>query len=106
MKKQIAGFILGGLFGGAVISAIADENNRPTAWDYKVITENVAYNVDTLCTDALKQAATNGWEVLLGSFQSHLESLARKIAQRASGFTLSYDVQSGDSTFNLLLRHC
>jgi hypothetical protein len=64
MKKQIAGFILGMLLGGVIIFTVASDDQHPRTWDYKVVITDLKYNVYTCYTDALKQAATNGWEVV------------------------------------------
>jgi hypothetical protein len=64
MKKQISGFILGALFGGAAIFTIAADSHNPTAWDYKAVIEQLPYNQHDYYSQALNQAATNGWEIV------------------------------------------
>ena len=64
MKKQITGFILGVLFGGVAIFTIAADSHRPAPWDYKAVIEQLPYNQHDFYSDALNQAATNGWEIV------------------------------------------
>jgi hypothetical protein len=64
MKKQINGFILGMLLGGAIIFTIAADNRHPATWDYKVMDEELKYNQHDYYSEALNQAATNGWEIV------------------------------------------
>jgi hypothetical protein len=65
MKKQIVGFILGTLFGGVLIFTLGADSQRATAWEYRVMEEDVAcvasahYN---LALATLAKTETNGWE--------------------------------------------
>jgi hypothetical protein len=64
MKKQIVGFVLGTLFGGVVIFTIGADSQRPVTWDYRVVIEDLKYDQPDYYTAALKQVATNGWEIV------------------------------------------
>lgn len=64
MKKQISSFIIGALFGGILIFTMAADSRHPAAWDYKVVYEALKYNQYQSYSDALNEAATNGWEVV------------------------------------------
>lgn len=64
MKKQIVGFVLGTFFGGVVIFTIGADNQRPVAWDYKVVAGHVSsYPNNPSLQELLNQASTNGWQV-------------------------------------------
>ena len=64
MKKQITAFILGSVIGSLAIFAIGADSKHPEAWDYKVIIGDLKYDQQDYYTDALKQVATNGWEIV------------------------------------------
>jgi hypothetical protein len=64
MKKHITGFILGTLFGGIVIFTIGASSQQPQPWNYRVVSTELKYNQQDYYADALKQVATNGWEVV------------------------------------------
>jgi hypothetical protein len=68
MKKLIkinpASFILGAVLGGLGIFTIAADSQHPITWEYKVVGDDLQYNVPWAYSAYINQTATNGWEVV------------------------------------------
>jgi hypothetical protein len=66
MKNPInpLSFILGAAIGGLAVFTIAAEKQRPATWDYKVVRDDLKYNVPDFYSELVNQNATNGWEVV------------------------------------------
>ena len=65
IKINPTSFILGAILGGVAIFTIAADSKRPTAWDYRVVEQDVGCVAVAHYTPALAnlaKSATNGWE--------------------------------------------
>jgi len=64
IKINPTGFILGAVLGGVAIFTIAADNQHPIIWEYKVVADDLQYNVPWAYSALINQTATNGWEVV------------------------------------------
>ena len=62
IKINPLSFILGAAIGGLAVFTIAAGAQRPAAWDYKVVSDRLKYNVPDFYSELVNQNATNGWE--------------------------------------------
>jgi hypothetical protein len=64
IKINSTSFILGAVLGGLAIFTVAADSHHANTWEYKVVADDLPYNVPWAYSALINQAATNGWEVV------------------------------------------